>query len=292
MPSHPPSLLRRVERCLEDECHVGEGAGLVLGVSGGPDSMALLHVLSKLRAAHRFDLCALTIDHGLRSEASSEVELVSQFCEKHDVRLVVRRLGLTDGGNLQARARDARYQCLEAVGAEQFGPEALLVTAHHKEDRAETVLLRILRGTSLEGLAVLPPRDGRRVRPMVRASKADVLLHLERHGIPFAEDPSNRQSRFLRVRVRTEVLPLLETLGPKVIDHLVTLADEAGELDEPLGLNREQRRQLRQALRERAMTLDLPLGGGLRVVRQESTSPREPVRNSRKDSGTEDREDV
>lgn len=290
MPSHPPSLLRRVERCLDGECHVNEGAGLVLGVSGGPDSMALLHVLSKLRSTRRFELCALTIDHGLRPEAASEVALVSEFCRKHDVRLVVRQLGLTDGGNLQARARDARYRCLEDVGAELFGPEALVATAHHKEDRAETVLLRILRGTSLEGLAVLPPRDGRRVRPMVRASRADVSLHLERHRIPFAEDPSNRQSRFLRVRVRTEVLPLLETLGQKVIDHLVTIADEAGDLEAPLGLNHEQRRQLRQALRDRSVGLDLPLGGGLRVVRQETSSTQQSARKHHLDvGGREDR---
>jgi tRNA(Ile)-lysidine synthase TilS/MesJ len=107
----------------------------------------------------------------------------------------------------------------------------------------------------------------RLIRPMIRASRADVLAHVERHGLSPCQDPSNKDLRFLRVQVRAELLPLLEKLGPGALDHLVELSDEAFHLPEPLGLNREQRRQIRQALRDPAVGLDLKLPGGISLTR-------------------------
>src|SRR5690606_9218645 len=94
------------------------------------------------------------------------------------------RLALAPGNNLQARAREARYAALSSIMNEELGAEAFLATAHHAEDRAETVLLRLLRGTSVEGLGVLPAISGHLLRPMVTAQKSDVLAHNERHGVP------------------------------------------------------------------------------------------------------------
>ncbi|HEX2673743.1 MAG TPA: ATP-binding protein, partial [Polyangiaceae bacterium] len=91
------------------------------------------------------------------------------------------------------------------------------------------VLLRLLRGSGPPGLAVLPPRSGLWIRPQCRARKLDITLHLSRHALAFFEDPSNRQSRFLRTRVRFEVLPLLEQLSPQIVSHLCALADALGE---------------------------------------------------------------
>jgi tRNA(Ile)-lysidine synthase len=149
-----------------------------------------------------------------------------------------------------------------------YSAEAFVATAHHKLDRAETVLLRLLRGTSLEGLAVLPPRSNLIIRPLIRATRKDVEVHLERHQVPSRADPSNEDSRFLRVRVRHELLPLLMELGAGAVDHLVELADEAAQLPEPLGLNREQRRQIRRALRDPRIPVNLRLPGGLLFLRE------------------------
>jgi tRNA(Ile)-lysidine synthase len=103
-------------------------------------------------------------------------------------------------------------------------------TGHHAEDRAETLLIRILRGTGPAGLGVLPPRAGNRIRPLYRARRADIDAHLRRHRIPFSLDPSNADPRFLRTRVRQEVLPLLESMSPRVVDHLCRLADDLAKL--------------------------------------------------------------
>jgi tRNA(Ile)-lysidine synthase len=133
------------------------------------------------------------------------------------------------------------------------------VTAHHADDRAETVLIRLLRGTSLSGLSVLRARKENLLRPMIRARRADVTRHVERHSLPYAEDPSNRDQRFLRVRVRLELVPLLERLSPRIVEHLNELADDdaapARELKDWAGgavlLNRAQHTQLARIVARR-----------------------------------------
>jgi tRNA(Ile)-lysidine synthase len=159
------------------------------------------------------------------------------------------------GGNLQARARDARRAALEE--AARLARATRIATAHHADDRAETVLIRLLSGAAPVGLAVLPPQDGAFIRPMIRARKSDVVQHLARHQIPFSDDPSNLDPRFLRVRIRLEVLPLLEELSPSIVQHLTGLADDlaagptpplADEAGRPVALRRAHVRALRLAV--------------------------------------------
>jgi len=238
-PSHPPTLLTLARRALEDEIRLPPGSRLVVAVSGGPDSMALLHVLARLSGRARMELVAHGVDHGLRPEAALELDLAEQLARALKVPFERTRVALAEGGNLQARAREARYAALEAAAAR--ADAAAIATAHHADDRAETVIMRLLRGAGPDGLAVLPATADRKhaddplsagappsrllVRPFLRARRADVLAHLRRHEVAFAEDPSNLDRRFLRTRVRHEVMPLLEDLSPGVVRHLCALAD-------------------------------------------------------------------
>ena len=135
------------------------------------------------------------------------------------------------GGNLQARARDARWEALRTA-ASRLGADRI-ATGHHADDRAETVLLRILRGTTTRGLGVLPPHDGDRIRPFFRARRGDIDGHIARHHVPYAVDPSNADPRFARTRVRIEVLPLLERVTPRIVEHRCSLADDAAGLERP-----------------------------------------------------------
>jgi tRNA(Ile)-lysidine synthase len=197
------------------------------------------------------------VDHGLRPEASSELALAAGHARRLGVPFSSTQLAVPPGGNLQARARSARYAALAQAAARHGG--ALIATAHHADDRAETVLLRLMRGAGPRGLAVLPARDGDRIRPLLRASKADVQAHVARHAVPSATDPSNSDRRFLRVRVREELMPLLLELSPGIVGHLNALADAlasglelAGRegLDlAPLELGRAQRAALSRAMR-------------------------------------------
>jgi tRNA(Ile)-lysidine synthase len=274
--SHPPTLITSTRRTLLEECGPLAGRTVLAAVSGGGDSQAMLSVLARLAPKLGFGLLAHGVDHGLRAAAAAELDLAEALSTKLGVPFARTQLRLARGGNLQARARDARYAALREVAAPHA---ALIATAHHADDRAETVLLRLLRGAGPRGLAVLAPRAQDVIRPLVRAGKRDVRLHLERHCLAFAEDPSNQDAAFLRVRVRHEALPLLEQLSPQIVRHLNALADALNGSNLPSipgleGLEGERelnRAQITQVLRAarlgRGVTVRLAGGRQLLVKR-------------------------
>lgn len=228
-----PSLATLARRVLDD-AGVPHGARVIVACSGGIDSQVLLDVLAHVarpargarkHAPPRIDPIAVGVDHGLRSEAALELDLAEALARERRVpfrRVVV---SVAPGGNLQARARDARYAALREVAAREAAP--YLATGHQLEDRAETVLIRILRGAPVEGLAVLAPASKDLLRPLVRASRAQIETHARKRDLRFAVDPSNRNRRHLRVRVREDLVPLLRSLDPAIVEHLGDLADSA-----------------------------------------------------------------
>jgi tRNA(Ile)-lysidine synthase len=228
--THPPTLIKLALRTLKEECGLRRGESVLVAVSGGSDSSALLHVMSIVAPRLGLTVVAHGVDHGLRPEAQLELDRAAELAARCGVPFRRTRVSVTPGGNLQARAREARYQALRE--AMRTAGATRLATAHHADDRAETVVLRLLHGASPRGLAVLPAADGSLIRPLIRARKVDIRRHLSRHEVPFSEDPSNQNRRFLRVRVRLDVMPLLEELSPAIVSHLVSLADELGR--EPL----------------------------------------------------------
>jgi tRNA(Ile)-lysidine synthase len=256
--SHPPSLVTIVRRTLREECGPLSGRRLLLAVSGGGDSQAMLSVLARLGSELGFGLEAHGVDHGLRAEAAAELDLAEALSSELGVPFGRTRVVVERGANLQARARAARYEALRNVARRT---DALIATAHHATDRAETVLLRLLRGSGPRGLAVLAPRAHDVLRPLVRAEKSDVLLHLARHCVDFARDPSNTDSAFLRVRVRHELVPLLTELSPQIVRHLNALADaldgadlpEMSELTRSLELPELNRAQILEVMRARRL---------------------------------------
>jgi tRNA(Ile)-lysidine synthase len=270
--SHPPALLRRTERTLREETPLAPGDRIIVAVSGGGDSCALLHVLARLAPALGVELHAHAVDHGLRSEAAAEIELAAELAAELGVPFSRSSVVLASGGNLQARAREARYAELDRVAREHHA--AWVATGHHASDRAETVLMRILRGTSPRGLGVLPAASERRLRPFIRSPKSAVSLHLERHALRHANDPSNQSPRFLRTRIRNELIPLLEQLTPGAAERLNLLADEWAE-PEPLvvtdgrgralPMKRSQAAQIRRAQKLGQPDARIWLSGGLEM---------------------------
>jgi tRNA(Ile)-lysidine synthase len=228
----PPSLATRTRRVLK-EARVAEGAVLLVACSGGLDSQVLLDTLALVGKGGRLRLFAHGVDHGLRAAARDELDLARRLCLLRGVPFDVTTKRVPPGPNLQARARDVRYSALRSAAAKVGAGH--VCTAHHLEDRAETVLIRILRGASLSGLSVLPAAQGDLLRPLVSAHRKELLAHAKRRGLEWADDPSNRDPRFLRVRVRSEVLPLLRALDPRIDEHLVDLAEEAISTFGPAG---------------------------------------------------------
>ena len=226
--SHRPSLLTLVERAIVEHHLVHRGDIVLVACSGGPDSMSLLHSLALLGRRRAFRVVAHGIDHGLREAAALELDGAQRLAATLEVPFSRSSVAVSPGGNLQARARAERHGRLREV-AERLGATSI-ATGHTADDRAETLVMRLVRGTGPRGLGVLPPRAGKLIRPMIRARRADVLLHLERHAVGFATDPSNANLRFVRARVRAEVLPALERLSPRAVEALCALSDAMSTL--------------------------------------------------------------
>lgn len=265
-----PALKTVARRLLETEAAV-RGTTILAAVSGGPDSMAMLDVLATLQAPLGFTLHGHGVDHGLRAGAAEELALARRHADSREVPFTTTTLAVRRGGNLQARARDARRAALHEVAA-SIGAR-YVATAHHADDRAETFLMRLLRGAGPKGLAVLPPvspfvrgdRSIELLRPVLRARREDILTHLLRRKIPYATDPSNVDPRFLRARVRAELLPLMSALGPGFVDRVSALCDQLEIMSagrQSLPLPRATQEALAALLRSGSKTARLSLPGG------------------------------
>jgi len=232
--------------------------GLGVAVSGGGDSMALLHLLAELSRAEGFALRAATVDHGLRPEAAAEAALVAKTCASLGIpHETLTWRGWQDTGNLQAAARAARYDLLaDWARAAGLGAVAL---GHTAEDQAETLLMRLGRRAGVDGLSGMQGRREDRgmlwLRPLLRSRRAELRDWLSARGLDWIEDPSNRDRRFERVRIR-KALALLEPLGIGV----EALTEVAGNL----ALAREA---LARQTEQTARTLASLPGGAVRLAR-------------------------
>ena len=183
----------------------GRDGPLGLAVSGGPDSLALLLLAHEAMPG---EIAVASINHGLRVEAAGEVALVERICRERDIPFTALNVEIGEG-NVQARAREARYEALGQF-AEDQGLGAI-ATAHHADDQAETLLMRLNRGSGLAGLAgvraasTLPSRETPLLRPLLTWRKADLERVCADAGIKPASDPSNQDERFDRARMRAAI---------------------------------------------------------------------------------------
>ncbi|MDR0278663.1 MAG: tRNA lysidine(34) synthetase TilS [Paucimonas sp.] len=208
-----------------------EASGWCVALSGGLDSSVLLHLLASLE--HRPTLRAVHIHHGLQSVADTWPEHCRRLCDSLGVDLLVRRVQVEQGASLEQAARTARYDAF----AEILQTDEILLTGQHREDQAETLLLRLLRGAGLRGLAAMPPQRalgaGRLVRPLLDVSRTELLAYARDHGLGWIDDPSNGDTRFSRNYLRHQVIPALTSRWPQASRSLARAAGhlaEAGEL--------------------------------------------------------------
>jgi tRNA(Ile)-lysidine synthase len=205
---------------------------VVVAVSGGPDSTALLHAMARAAPRLNLQLTAAHLDHGLRRASAEDARRVAAICAALEVTLVSRRR--RPRGNSEEAARDVRYAYLEEVAADVGA--ATIALGHSADDQAETVLMHLIRGSGLEGLAAMQVREGLRFRPLLGTWREDIEEHCRRHGLEPVDDASNRDPKFTRNRVRQQLLPLLESFNPRVKASLVRLASSARDEHEVVRL--------------------------------------------------------
>jgi tRNA(Ile)-lysidine synthase len=235
--SQPPPLLAMTIIDALERSGLRSPATLVLvGVSGGPDSVSLLHLLTRVENGPRLHVAHL--DHGLREESAGDAFFVRELCREWGVAVTVEQRDVRQArkaGSLEDAARRVRYGFFAEVAAAN-GAEAVAV-GHTADDQVETVLLHMARGAGLEGLAGMGEdmrrNDGLRVvRPLLSVTKAETLAYCEAQGILYRQDASNASMRFVRNRVRHKLLPALRAINPNVDEALLRLAETArGEAD-------------------------------------------------------------
>jgi tRNA(Ile)-lysidine synthase len=207
------------------------GEVVLVAVSGGADSTALLYLLLALAPELGLRLHVLHVDHGLREDSSADAEFVRALGRRLGVPVEATRVSVVRRGSLEEAARIARYAALEGY-ADRVGAQRIAL-GHTAEDQAETVLMRLLEGTGVRGLAGIPPVRGRLIRPLIAVRRQALVALLEHAGLEWREDPTNRDLKFLRNRIRHEVLPLLASAHDA--DVVPVLARVAGRAREMVG---------------------------------------------------------
>lgn len=223
-------------------CHgrqlLSRGDRVLVALSGGADSTALLAVLDELhRAGELSYLASIHVDHGLRADSAQDGIFCEELCGR--LQIPFERVSVKVApGNVQAQARRARYAALKDAASKRQANR--IATGHTLTDQAETVLLRLLRGSGARGLSGIPPRRGPFIRPLIDRERAEVVAYLRSRDLTWREDPSNATPRFLRNRLRREFVPLLRALNPSVEKVLTRTADLLR--DDEKALSRKGRR--------------------------------------------------
>ncbi|WP_256762283.1 tRNA lysidine(34) synthetase TilS [Cohnella sp. WQ 127256] len=216
------------------------GGSVVAAVSGGPDSMALLHLLKVMAEEEPFQIIVAHANHQFRgAESDAEAELVGRLAKEWGMPFESAELGLpayiaATGMNPQSASREKRYQFLEGVASKYACP--IVLTGHHADDQAETVLMRVIRGTGVSGLSGIPNRRKEEqlelIRPLLRITKCELLDYCKRNGVPYAVDSSNVDRHYFRNTIRLDLMPMLEKYNPRLRASLVRLADMAAADDQ------------------------------------------------------------
>ena len=237
------NLQKRIKHLIESTSLLNENFPIVIGVSGGADSISLLHILSSLFPATK--RIAVYVDHGLRPDETEaekkSVERQAQRCSAHFVTIAVDVLGEQQkkGCSIEEAARNLRYQALEKILIAHKA--SMIAVGHTADDQAEELLLRLIRGSGVTGLSGMNLRNGHIIRPLLHETKEALLSYLKEHKISFCEDSSNSDKRFLRNKIRLDLLPTLEKEYNKSIRKTLlqtaTILDAEDKLLEKLANN-------------------------------------------------------
>ena len=208
---------------------------LLLGVSGGADSLALLHFLYKKQEVLQCQIGVAHLHHGMRGViADEDMAFVKGFCKERDIpyhgKLVdVIALAKSSGIGVEEAGRKARYDFFQELMIE-FGYHKI-VTAHHANDQGETLLLRLIRGTGIKGAGGIRPVGDNRIRPLLEVGRKEIEAYCERYKLNYRWDNTNEDLEYSRNYIRAEIMPKLEKLNPKTVNHLVEFTQRARDYE-------------------------------------------------------------
>lgn len=226
------TLLEQVRRTIETHQMLQQGDGVVIGVSGGADSMCLLAMLQELKQEYSLQLQIVHVNHKLRAAAEAEAAYVEDICRQwslpctvcaKDIHAYAKEMGMS----VEEAGRTYRYACFEQVRKET-GCQKIAV-AHHADDRVETLLFHMSRGTGMRGLGSIPPVRGRVIRPLLSVSREEIEAYLRMQKIRYYIDESNLESEYSRNYIRNQIMPAIRTLNERAVEHMSEVSELAQE---------------------------------------------------------------
>jgi tRNA(Ile)-lysidine synthase len=217
-------LFQKIKRIIEKYFMLSGRERLLVALSGGPDSVCLLHVLNKLKEEFEVDLAALYVDHGLRpEEVAREKKFCENLCSKFSVSFLTKSIDVKSYAKenklgMQEAARELRYRVFEETARELDAQKIAL--GHTADDQAETLIMRLLRGTGPAGLSGIPPVRGKFIRPLIEVQRKEIEQYLGEEKIDFIIDSSNLKKDYLRNEIRLSLMPWIKEINPNIADTL------------------------------------------------------------------------
>ena len=233
-------LSSRVKAYIHDNGMIDAGDRICVAVSGGADSMCLLFLLHGLAEEMDFRLLAVHVEHGIRGEESlADMEYVKDICAGLGVPLSIGRVdapgaAAAAGLSLEEAARNERYGYFDTLEADR------IALAHHMNDQAETVLFNLIRGSGMGGLRGILPVRGRYIRPLLCATAEEIREYCREKGIGFRTDSTNLDTEITRNKIRHQIMPLLQQINSRSVEHICECAESAGAGEEILSLETER----------------------------------------------------
>lgn len=217
-----------------DTMIIAENSTLIVGLSGGPDSIYLIYQLHAIAKEKNLTLVAAHLDHVWQESSNIATKICQKLCTQLNIRLIVKKLpelncDLKWNGSQEEIGRTARRYFFEMI-AQQF-QASNIVLAHHQQDQQETFFIRLIRGASLTGLSCMQPIDGLYLRPMLKCTKEHILDFLHQNKIDYYTDPSNTSDTYLRNRIRNHLLPALYAIDQRSIKHVSSAIEHIGLVD-------------------------------------------------------------
>ena len=258
-------LKRQVEKIMRSQSMVKAGDRLTVALSGGRDSICLLHLLKELQPIFQYQLEAVHVHHGLRPEADADAAFCEKVCNEWQVPLSVFRVDVKErvtdtGESIEEAARNLRYQVLQSSGADR------IALAHHQQDQAETVLLALLRGSGLTGLCGMQEVRSPFIRPLLTIPPEMIVDYCKQNDLLYVTDASNQDTAFRRNRIRHELLPILQQFyNPQVVK---VLAQTASHLQQEEAYLEAQVPPLPEGDLSVSWLLGFPIGMQQRIIRK------------------------
>lgn len=230
------NLVKTIQNTIFQQGLFERGAKIVIGVSGGPDSVCLLDVLEKLRSKYDLQLIIAHVNYGLRGKDSDKDEkFVRNLAQKNNLKIEVLQVKVSSTKNLESNLRDIRYDFFEKVRKENKFD--LIAVAHNSDDQVETYLMRVIRGAGLQGLSAMKYKNNRIIRPLLNVSRKEILEHLSKQNRTYRTDKTNQENLFLRNKIRNKLIPYLEknfnpSICKTIFDSTASIAEDFSFINE------------------------------------------------------------